>query len=363
MLPFLQDTGGNPSSAHRLGNAARCAIEDARESVAALIGANPAEIVFTSGGTESNNLAIRGFPTAGVLVASAIEHASVLESVKAAARQGGCRVEWLPVDRLGRVDSSVLEDLDVGTIGLVSIGWANNEIGVIQPIGELSEWCRQRGITLHSDAVQALGKVPVLASYVDLMSMSAHKIGGPQGVGALYVRRGIELRPLLLGGTQERDRRAGTENVAGIVGFAAACRLAESEIREQANRCREARDLLLRRLSVLDGIHVHGDPEGAALPNTLNVRFEGVRGEALVAALDLAGIAVSSGSACAAGAGEASHVLRALGLNDDQARDGIRFSLGADHDPAQIEAVAQTVVALVARMRAGRRTRQTGGPT
>jgi cysteine desulfurase len=354
MLPFLR-AGGNASSVHRLGSRARCAVEEARAHVAAFVGAKPAEIVFTSGGTESNNLAIRGTVHASgrqMIVTTPIEHSSVREPV-AALQAEGCAVQEVAVDPVGHVVPGEVAARLVGAPALVTIGWANNEIGTIQPIEAIGVQCQAGGALLHADAVQAAGKIPVHVRGVDLLSISAHKLGGPQGVGALFVRRGVEVRPLLTGGGQERGRRAGTENVAGIVGMGEACRLAAAEMGAFVEACVALRDALWAGLrSAIPDVR-RNSPAGAdCLPNTLHVSFDGVRGEALVAALDLAGIAVSSGSACAAGAGEPSHVLLALGCDADAARDGVRFSLGRGNGLADVERVAGATAEAVGRIRA-----------
>jgi len=362
MLPFLREQYGNASSVHALGSQARCAVEEARAHVAALVGAAPAEIVFTSGGTESNNLAIHGVgaPTScRLIVTTPIEHASVRTPI-AALQAEGRELRLLPVDATGRprVDSCA----GLPRHALVSVGWANNEIGTIQPIEDIAGQCRASGALVHVDAVQAVGKIPVHVRHVDLLAMSSHKIGGPKGVGALFVRRGLELRPLLLGGGQERGRRGGTENVAGIVGFGAACRLAAQELPAFAAACVGWRDALWAGLSAtIAGVQRLGPDGTQCLPNTLNVRIEGVRGEALVAALDMAGVAVSSGSACAAGAGEPSHVLLALGLSHDAARDGVRFSVGRSNTDADVARIVELTAAAVQRIRDARRPERSHG--
>jgi len=325
MLPFLGGEFGNPSSAHRLGSAARCAVEEARAQVAELLGAEPRQIVFTSGGTEANNLALAGVQ--GRVLASPIEHSSVLEPLRARAAAGALRLELLPVDGAGRVEPAALEAALAGETALVSVAWANNEIGTVQPLAAIADLCRRRGVPLHSDAVQAAGKVEIDAR-ADLLSLSAHKLGGPKGVGALCLRPGARLAPLLLGGSQERGRRAGTENVAGIVGFGAACALAGRRL-ARAAAIEALREELWARLADLPGI-ARNSPRHDCLPNTLNLGLRGRAGDALVAALDLAGVAVSTGSACAAGASEPSHVLLALGRSPAEARDAIRFSLGPE---------------------------------
>ena len=360
MQPFLQAQCGNASSAHALGSRARCAVEDARTAVAALVEARPAEIVFTSGGTESNNLAILGHARAVPrrrIVTTPIEHASVREPL-AALRAEGYTVAELTVDAQGHINLDELERLLSEPTGLVTIGWANNEVGTIQPVEEIAARCRARGVTLHVDAVQAVGKIPVHVRGVDLLSISAHKFGGPQGVGALFARSDLALSPLLLGGGQERGRRAGTENVAGIVGMGEACRVAGRELGAFAEACVAMRDELWRGLqAAIASVRRNGPAATDCLPNTLNVSFAGVCGEALVAALDLDGVAVSSGSACAAGAGEPSHVLEALGYDADAARDGIRFSLGWTNTPAQIERVVAATAHAVHRIRSAKGSR------
>jgi len=358
MGPFLHDDFGNASSAHALGARARQAVEQARAHVARLIGAQPSEVVFTSGGTESNNLAILGVAAEvgrSTILSTPIEHASVREPVQAL-REHGYTVQMLGVDPVGRVDPSELETLlDGGPAALVSVGWANNEIGTIQPIDAIGPRCRARQVLVHVDAVQAAGKVPVHVRGADLLSLSAHKLGGPKGVGALYVRRGVALRPLMLGGGQERGWRPGTENVAGIVGMGEACRLAAAELTAFAAASRVLRDGLWFGIEdAIPDVRRNGPGEMDCLPNTLNVSFEGIRGEALVAALDLEGVAVSSGSACAAGAGEPSHVLLALGRGRMAARDGVRFSLGRTSTAHEIEQVVHTTIAVVQRMRAAK---------
>ena len=346
MLPYLQQPAGNASSAHAAGRAARAAVEQARRAIAAAIGAQPSAIVFTSGGTESNNLAVLGAvsePCGAHLVLSPIEHSSVLGPVRELQRRGA-RVTWLPVDEIGRVrPESVAAALGPDTV-LVSIGWANNEIGTVQPIAAIGAICRARGTLLHVDAVQGFGKLPIDVDGVDLCSLSAHKLGGPTGVGALFVRSGIRLRPLSFGGEQERGRRPGTENVAAIVGFAAAVATSRTGASEAL------RERLWTAIASIAGVRRHS-PAVDCLPNTLNVGFAGVRGEALVAALDLEGVAVSVGSACAAGSGEPSHVLMAIGCNDEQSRGGVRFSLGQQTSAEEIDAAAVAVRHVVHRIR------------
>lgn len=355
MRPWLEEEYGNPSSSHAAGSRARCAVEEARADVAALIGCSASNVVFTSGGTESNDAALRGCVRASAdtgasrqrVLTTAIEHASVLACLSDIA---GLEVQELAVDANGRVDLALLSKLLERPTSLVSVGWANNEIGTIQPVAEIAEICRRAGVRFHSDAVQAAGKIDIDVRAVDLASVSAHKIGGPKGVGALFVRADCAWRPMLRGGSQERERRAGTENVAGIVGFGCAARRALAERADNAARWAQWRDELWELLQPVGGVHRHGSRD-AALPHTLNVRFDGVRGESLVAALDMEGIAVSTGSACAAGAAEPSHVLIAIGVPAAQAGDGIRFSFGAASSPSDPQTIARATVSAVARIR------------
>jgi len=343
MEPFLGGDFGNPSSAHAAGSRARVAVESARRILAAALHVLPSAVFFTSGGTESNNWALFGAAAESRdphLVVSPIEHSSVIGAASELERRGA-RVTWLRVDGQGFIDpDDVAAALRPSTV-LVTIGWANSEIGTLQPIGQIARICRAHGVRLHVDAVQALGKVPLDLRDVDLCSITAHKIEGPKGIGALVMRKGVGLRPLLFGGSQERGLRPGTENVAGAVAFAEAVR----HLAVAADETAELRDLLWRAFERLGGRR-HG-PREACLPNTLNVGFEGVRGESLVAGLDLEGVCVSVGSACAAGSGEPSHVLRAIGLGEEAARSGVRFSLGRRTNGDEVRmAVAATAVVL-----------------
>ncbi len=349
MLPFLGPPA-NPSSAHREGARARSALETARAEVAALVGAAPAEIVFTSGATEANNLALRGTAAGLGIVTTAIEHASVLETARAL----GAPLSVVPVDREGRVDAGqVVAACDAAT-RLVSVGLANGEVGSLAPVAAITAGLRGNGVLVHSDAAQAAGRLPldVAALGVDLLSLSAHKLGGPAGVGALWLRRGVELAAQTTGGSQERGRRAGTENVAAIVGFGVAAARARAAL--AANAAAAAR--LVERLwtglrTRVPGVVRNGPADGPRLPNTLNVSFPGAAGESLLVLLDLAGVAVSLGSACAAGAAEPSHVLLAMGRDRDAARSGVRFSVGPSTTAADIDSVLELLPALVAQAR------------
>lgn len=358
MLPYMRENYGNASSLHAEGRAARTAIDRARTQVAKLLGADDDEIYFTSGGTESNNLAIRG--AVGLadrkkcrLVTSSVEHHAVLRPMQHLAEQG-FDLQILPVDKYGSVNPGDLQDsLAAGNSLLVSVIAASNEVGTIQPVQELGNICRQAGVLFHVDAVQAVGRIKIdLRSLpVDLLSISAHKIYGPKGIGALYVRRGLKLQPQLFGGSHERGFRAGTENVAGIVGLGAACELLRAESDRYNRQIRLLRDSLWEGLQKkLDGLRLNGHPENR-LVNTLNVSFEGVEGEALLLNLDLKGIACSSGSACASGSLEPSHVLTAMGVLPELAQTSVRFSLGRDNTADQIERTVEVVARVVCRLR------------
>jgi len=340
---------GNASSAYECGRTARAALEQARRDIAAAAEVAPRDILFTSGGTESNNTALFGLVdvVAGQEIAVAPhDHSSVVESAVELGRRGAL-VRWLDVDSGGRVDpESVRAAIGPATV-LVSVGWANNEIGTVQDVEAIAAVCRECGVVFHTDAVQAFGKIGTRLPDADLLSITAHKLGGPKGIGALVRRRAVALRPLLFGGSQERGLRPGTENVVAACGFAAAV-VAAGERGEWSN---DVRERLWRGLAAIDGIERYSSPSDC-LPNTLLVGFRGLRGESVVAALDLEGIAVSVGSACSAGSGEPSHVLRALGYDDERARGAVRFSTGRDTGSAEIDDAAGTVAEVVERMRA-----------
>jgi cysteine desulfurase len=353
MLPFLRDDFGNPSSLHWFGQRARGAVEEARARVAALVGAEPAEIVFTSGGSESDNAALRGAkpkpPRAGV-VCSAIEHHAVLNTAKAMREEG----RPVGIARVGEGGVLDLDDLAAKVddrTAVVSVMLANNETGVVQPVAEAARLARGRGALVHCDAVQAASKLPidVRALDVDLLTLSAHKVYGPKGVGCLYVRRGTPMAPLVRGGAQERNRRAGTENVAGLVGFGVAAALAREGLESEALRVAALRDRLEERLLAIPGARRNGD--GPRVPNTTNASFEGVDAEALLIALDLEGVAASTGAACAAGGLEPSHVLRAMGLPPERVQSSLRLSLGRSTTEADVDRAAGIIASVVARQR------------
>lgn len=338
MLPYLGAFYGNPSSLHRLGRICRSAIDGARERVAALIGATPGEIIFVSGGTEANNLALKGLAAGmrpGVVAFGATEHPSVAESALSLEKTGW-RTQTLPVDGDGRLlDGPLPADLRIASVML-----ANNETGTIQDIAPLAQSLRAQGVILHCDAVQAAGKIPVdfKALGVRLMTLSSHKIYGPKGVGALVVDPSVDLAPLLHGGGQERGLRGGTENVAAIVGFGKAAELALAELETRRARLSRLRERLEAGLDALPGAVIFAR-RAPRLPNTLQFAVAGIDGEALVMALDRRGIAVSSGSACAAGAGEPSPVLLAMGVDAETAKGAVRVSLGKDNEEADIDAL------------------------
>jgi cysteine desulfurase len=354
----LQEDFGNPSSVHYFGQRAKALLDEARSSVADLIGAEPAEVVFTSGGTESDNLAIRG--AAEVLdatgrrhlITSSIEHEAVLNTVKALSRRGWS-VTLLPVDASGLVSPAVLETLVTDQSALVSVMHANNEIGTVQPIRELAAVAHARGALFHTDAVQSVAKIPVDVTSlgVDLLSLSAHKFNGPKGAGALWVKRGTRMVATMTGGKHERNRRGGTENVPGLAGLGVAARLARQKLATDALRLAALRDRLEQGiLAAVPGTVVNGALT-PRVPNTTNISFDGVEAESLLIALDLEGFAVSTGSACSSGTLEPSHVLRAMGLPAHRTQNSIRFSLGAGNTEAQVDALLAKVPSIVDKLR------------
>ena len=363
MAAALREQFGNPSSVHHFGQMAKAALDEARSAVAGLIGADPSEVVFTSGGTESDNFAIRGVAEAleatgrRHLIASAIEHEAVLNTLKALARRGWT-VTLLPVDQSGIVTPAALEEAMTDQTALVSVMHANNEIGTIQPVAALARIAKAGGTLFHTDAVQSAGKIPVdvKALGIDLLSLSAHKFYGPKGAGALWMRRGLRLQPPITGGKQERNRRAGTENVAGIVGLGAAAKIARAKMDEEAVRIAMLRDRLEAGiLANVSGTAVNGAPS-PRVPNTTNISFERIEAESLLIALDLAGVAVSTGSACSSGTLEPSHVLKAMGFPAHRTQNSIRFSLGAANTEADVERVIAVLPAIVEKLRSLTRT-------
>ncbi len=360
MLPFYMGAYGNPSSIHHFGQQARAAVEQARAEVARLLNCRPNEVVFTSGGTEANNLAVFGAVRAATgagggrqhVITTEIEHHAVLNACQALEKEG-VAVTYLPVGPSGVVEpDDVRRALGPETV-LVTVMYANNEIGAVQPVAEIAALARAHGVLMHTDAVQAAGKIPLDAKAlgVDLLSISGHKIYAPKGVGALFVRRNTLLKPLSYGGHHERDRRAGTENVAGIVGLGRAAEIARQSLAAESARLGALRDRLERGiLAHVDEAGVNGDPL-RRVPNTTNIHFDHVEGEALVISLDLKGIACSTGAACSSGAIEPSHVLTAIGLRSDQARASLRFSLGRHNTAEQVDRVIEVLPEVVARLR------------
>jgi cysteine desulfurase len=359
MLPYLTEHFGNPSSIHGKGRRARLGLDEARETVARTLGAKPREIVFTGGGTESDNLAIKGAAWAASargrrLVTSSIEHKAVLHAC-AVMERFGFEVTYLPVDRYGQVDPADVASAIRDHTTLVSVMYANNEVGTVQRIAEIGGICRQRGVVFHVDAVQAAGHLAldVDALQVDLLSLGAHKLYGPKGVGALFVRQGTPLLAQLSGGSQERQRRAGTEDVAGIVGFARALELAQADaaVREAENgRLARLRDALTAGLSAMPGVTLTGHPD-ERLPNNASFVVEGVEGGDLVAALDLEGIATSTGSACTTGSAEPSHVLLAMGIEPELAHGSLRLTAGMGTTRDEVQRTIDAVGTVLQRMR------------
>jgi cysteine desulfurase len=353
-----QDLFGNASSVHYFGQQAKAAVDEARSAVAALIQADASEIVLTSGGTEADNFAIRGGAEAAEvtgrrhLVASAIEHEAVLNTLKALARRGW-RTTLVPVDQSGVISPDRLRDALADDTAIVSVMHANNEIGTIQPIAELSTIAHARGALIHTDAVQSAGKIPVDVRElgVDLLSLSAHKFNGPKGTGALWIKRGTRLQPILTGGKHERNRRAGTENVPAIVGMGVAARLAIAKMSGEATRVGALRDRLEDGiLRAVPGTAVNG-ARTTRVPNTTNISFDRVEAESLLIALDLEGVAVSTGSACSSGTLEPSHVLRAMGLPAHRTQNSLRFSLGMFSTEEEVDRVVEVLPRLVEKLR------------
>jgi len=354
MRPYFAEQFGNASSIHHHGQETRAAVERARESLAALLGCRPSEVVFTSGGTEGDNLAISGLTRAGDhIISSTIEHHAVLNSCKHLEAMG-CEVSYVPVDGRGLVDPDDVRRALRPNTRLITIMMANNETGVLQPVEEIGKIAAEADVYFHTDAVQAAGKVPIDVKRLgcDLLSISGHKLHAPQGVGAIYVGKGTVLQPMFYGGSHERSRRAGTENVPGIIGLGKAAELAREALeRGDLAQMAAMRDRIEQTiLSEIDATGVNG--EGAPrVPNTTNIHFDYIEGEALVIALDLKGLAVSTGAACSSGAIEPSHVLTAMGLPPEIARASLRFSLGKQNTPDDIQFALDLVPQTVARLR------------
>ena len=357
MMPYLTEEYGNPSSLYRFGNHAKRAIEQARKEVADVLGAEPFEILFTGGGTEADNWVkeiMRSLKARGKnhFITSAVEHHALLHSAQRLQKEG-FEVTFIPVDREGRIDPEQIRAAIRPETGLVSIMFANNEIGTIYPIKEIGAICRQAGVLFHADAVQAAGHLPINVKEmnIDLLSLSAHKFHGPKGVGAFYCRRGIPLPSLIDGGAQERGKRAGTENVAGIVGLGAALRLANEEMSEASARVSAMRDRLIDGiLQTVPMCRLNG-PRHNRLPGNCNISFLGIEGESLLLRLDLAGIAASSGSACASSSLDPSHVLLAIGLPHEVAHGSVRLSLSDYNTEEDVDYILEKLPEIVSTLR------------
>jgi cysteine desulfurase len=358
MLPFFADSFGNPSSIHSYGRDAKGVVEEARTRIAELIGARSEEIIFTSGGTEADNYALKGVAYAiehkgNHIITTSIEHHAVLNVCKFLGRRG-FRITYLPVDKYGLVDPDDVRKAITDKTILISVIHASNEVGTIEPVEEIGKIAREAQVYFHTDAVQTLGHIPVNVDRLkaDLLSISGHKLYGPKGVGALYVRKGTKLVSFMHGGQQEKGRRAGTENVPAIVGLGRAVELAGQEIDKEAERLAGLRDKLINGLSEkIDNIHLNGHPT-RRLPNNINVSIDFVEGESLLLSLDLEGVCASTGSACSSASLEPSHVLLALGVPPEQAHCSLRFTLGRENTGTDGERVLEVLPTIVARLRA-----------
>src|SRR5512136_713046 len=358
MLPFFGDAFGNPSSIHSYGQEARGAVEEARTKVAELIGARSEEIVFTSGGTEADNFALKGVAFANEhkgdhIITTTVEHHAVLEVGKFLVRRG-FRITCLPVDKYGLVDPDDVKRAITAKTIIISVMHASNEVGTLEPVAEVGKVAQEAGVYFHTDAVQTVGHIPVNVDKlkVDLLSISGHKFYGPKGIGALYIRKGTKLVSLMHGGEHEKRRRAGTENVPGIVGLGKAAELAGQEMGKETERLAYLRDKLIKGLEKkIDHIRLNGHPT-KRLPNNVNVSVDFVEGESMILNLDLEGICASTGSACSSASLEPSHVLLALGFSPEQAHGSLRFTLGKENTEADIERVLAVLPGIVAKLRA-----------
>jgi cysteine desulfurase len=356
MMPFLTSRYGNPSGSHRFGSQVKEATNLAHERVACMLGCEPNEVVFTSCGTESDNAAIHSAlqmsPERQHIVTTSVEHNAVLNYCEAVGRRG-CQVTIVPVDEQGHLDIEEVEAAIRPETAIVSVMWANNETGVIYPIEKIAEICRARGVFFHTDAVQTVGKMPIdlAGKPIHFLSLSGHKLHAPKGVGALYVNKRSRFQPLIVGGPQEGGRRAGTDNVASIVGLGKAAELAMETLEEENTRVRALRDRFERTLQAeLDDVLINGDPK-ARLPNTSNLAFTGVDAQAILLKLDQAGICCSLGSSCTTGAVQPSHVLRAMHFSNERARSSIRFSFGRFNTEAELDKVLEVLPRTVRKLR------------
>ena len=355
MLPYLKEQYGNPSSIHRYGRLARKAVEKARKQIAELINADPSEILFTSGGTESNNTALFGIALSNPhsqIITSSIEHDAILEPCRKL-ENSGFDLLYLPVDKFGTIDPLFLKNNITEKTSLVSIMFGNNEVGTIEPIEEIGRICNEKKIPFHSDAVQAVGKIPIDVKQLrlDLLSISSHKINGPKGIGAIYIRHGLHLDPVILGGGQERGLRSGTENVANIVGFGKACEIAKLNLDQNLSYVKKLRDYLVTRvLNEISCVTLNGHPENR-LPNNAHFTFLGVNGEDLIIKLDENGIAASTGSACSVHTQKASHVLHSMGLSHEQITGSLRLTIGLFNTKNEIDETVKTLKTVVQELR------------
>jgi len=355
MLPYLKEQYGNPSSMHRYGRLAHKAIEKARKQIASLINAEPSEILLTSGGTESNNTALRGIVmknTSGQIITSSIEHDAILEPCKKLT-QNGFDVDYLTVNSFGMIKCSDLQNHISEKTNLVSIMFGNNEVGTIQPISEIAKICNDHKVPFHTDAIQAVGKIPIDVKElgIDLLSISSHKLYGPKGIGALYIKNGIDVDPVILGGGQERGLRSGTENVASIVGFGKACEIAKNNLNENISQMKKLRDILVEKvLNEIPEVILNGHSQ-SRLPNNAHFTFLGVNGEDLIIKLDEYGIAASTGSACSVNTQKASHVLQAMGFSHEQITGSLRLTIGIFNDQKEIEQTVDVLKKVVKELR------------
>ena len=355
MMPYLKEHYGNPSSIHRYGRLARKAIEKARKQIAYLINADPSEILLTSGGTESNNTALYGIAKKNPrsrIITSSIEHDAILEPCKKLEKEG-FDIIYLPVNKYGLVDPLILNDNLTENTSLVSIMFGNNEVGTVEPISDFVKICKEQNIPFHTDAVQAIGKIPIDVKElgIDLLSISSHKINGPKGIGALYIRKGISIDPVILGGGQENGLRSGTENVANIVGFGKACELSRINLLENISRMKELRDYISNKIiQEIPKVILNGHPE-SRLPNNIHFTFLGVNGEDLLIKLDEHEIAASTGSACSVQIQKASHVLQAMGFSHEQITGSLRLTLGISNNLEEMDKTVEILKNVVKELR------------
>ena len=355
MLPYLKEQYGNASSIHRYGRMSRKAIEKSRKQIASLINADPSEILITSGGTESNNTVLRGISitnTSSNIITSLIEHDAILEPCKKLS-QNGLEIKYLQVDQFGIINLSELKNSISDNTCLVSIMFGNNEVGTIQKISKISQICHEKKIPFHTDAVQTIGKIPIDVKElgIDLLSISSHKLHGPKGIGALYIKNGIQIDPIILGGGQEHGLRSGTENVANIVGFGKACEIAKNNLIENIAYVTKLRDLLIKKvLDEIPEVTLNGDPT-SRLPNNAHFTFLGVNGEDLIIKLDEYGIAASTGSACSVNTQRASHVLHAMGFSHEQITGSLRLTLGIFNNEKEINQTVDSLKKIVEELR------------